>query len=225
MDNQTKIRKPAVAGFFYPRDPKKLADDVDRLLARAGTTETPGHIRVAVAPHAGYQYSGQVAAYSYRLLREQDFHTAVVVSPSHMEHFDFSSVYDGDGYETPLGMLKTGRDVAERLAAGGGSVKLSSRGHVQSHLARQEHAPAPARRPKKFTPPTIAELEDYRREKNLRLDPEQFVDFYESKGWMVGKTKMKDWKAAARNWARREIERHQQTTGGGGYTGMTSEFG
>ena len=57
----------------------------------------------------------------------------------------------------------------------------------------------------KFTPPTIDEVEDYRREKNLpNLYPEQFVDFYESKGWMVGKNKMKDWKAAARNWDRTE---------------------
>ncbi len=140
MDDDKNIRKPAVAGYFYPREPKKLADDIDRLMARTGPAEAPGRIRVAVAPHAGYQYSGQVAAYSYRVIREQQFHTAVVVSPSHMERFDFSAVFDGLGYETPLGVVETAEDVAKRLAVAGGSVKYSSRGHVQSHLTRQEHA-------------------------------------------------------------------------------------
>ena len=110
MEKSTNIRQPAVAGFFYPRDSQKLSDDVDRLLARSTPAAAPGKIRVAVAPHAGYQYSGQVAAHSYRLLRGQEFHTAVVVSPSHMERFEFSSVFDGDGYETPLGVVRTAKD-------------------------------------------------------------------------------------------------------------------
>jgi hypothetical protein len=41
-------------------------------------------------------------------------------------------------------------------------------------------------------------------EKTLNIDPDQFIDFYQSKGWLVGKTKMKDWKAAARNWSKRQ---------------------
>ena len=54
----------------------------------------------------------------------------------------------------------------------------------------------------RFFPPTIDEVEEYCREKGYSLDCERFVDFYESKGWMVGKNKMKDWRAAVRNWAR-----------------------
>lgn len=54
----------------------------------------------------------------------------------------------------------------------------------------------------RFTPPTAQQVREYAAEKGYILDADRFVDFYESKGWMVGKNKMKDWKAAVRNWAR-----------------------
>lgn len=56
--------------------------------------------------------------------------------------------------------------------------------------------------PTRFLPPTTEEVREYAKEKGYAIDAERFVDFYESKGWMVGKNKMKDWKAAARNWSR-----------------------
>lgn len=53
-----------------------------------------------------------------------------------------------------------------------------------------------------FTPPTVEEVREYCRSRNNNVDPEQFYDFYESKGWMIGKNRMKDWKAAVRTWER-----------------------
>lgn len=58
----------------------------------------------------------------------------------------------------------------------------------------------------RFLPPTIEEVRAYCTEKGYAVDPERFVDFYESKGWHVGKNKMKDWKAAVRNWNRMQRE-------------------
>lgn len=57
-----------------------------------------------------------------------------------------------------------------------------------------------------FTPPTVEEVREYCLDKGYmdRVNPNKFVDFYESKGWMIGKNKMKDWRAAVRNWASRE---------------------
>jgi len=55
-------------------------------------------------------------------------------------------------------------------------------------------------KPKRFVPPTPDDVKQYCRERNNAVDPERFVDFYASKGWMVGKTKMKDWKASVRTW-------------------------
>lgn len=55
---------------------------------------------------------------------------------------------------------------------------------------------------KRFTPPDVEEVRKYCIERNNNVDPESFVDFYESKGWMIGKNKMKDWKSAVRTWER-----------------------
>ena len=57
-----------------------------------------------------------------------------------------------------------------------------------------------------FVPPTLSEVKAYCQERNNGINPEQFIDFYESKGWFVGKNKMKDWKAAVRNWEQRRKE-------------------
>lgn len=56
----------------------------------------------------------------------------------------------------------------------------------------------------RFAPPTTEEVKAYVNEMGYRMDSQRFVDFYSSKGWMVGKTKMRDWKAAVRGWAARE---------------------
>ena len=57
-------------------------------------------------------------------------------------------------------------------------------------------------KPKVFIPPTVEQVREYCLESGYGIDPEQFVDFYESKGWMIGKNKMKSWKAAVRTWVK-----------------------
>lgn len=58
----------------------------------------------------------------------------------------------------------------------------------------------------RFTPPTLSEVEAYISEKGYHIDASSFIDFYESKGWMVGKNRMKDWKAAVRTWEKRRTD-------------------
>lgn len=57
---------------------------------------------------------------------------------------------------------------------------------------------------KRFTPPTVEQVRTYCTERRNMVDPQRFVDFYESKGWVVGKVQMKDWKAAVRTWERED---------------------
>ena len=59
-----------------------------------------------------------------------------------------------------------------------------------------------ANAPLRFMPPSVEEVRAYCQERNNGIDPETFVDFYEAKGWFIGKNKMKDWKAAVRTWER-----------------------
>lgn len=70
-------------------------------------------------------------------------------------------------------------------------------------------------RSSRFTPPTAAEVSAYASEKNYSIDADRFIDFYESKGWMVGKNKMKDWKASVRNWCRDKKKEEQLDAFGG----------
>lgn len=59
---------------------------------------------------------------------------------------------------------------------------------------------------KYFTKPTITELQDYINDNNFNVDADRFIDYYESNGWKVGKSSMKDWKATVRNWNRKETD-------------------
>ena len=63
--------------------------------------------------------------------------------------------------------------------------------------------------PKRFVPPSVEEVQTYCTERGNGIDAEAFIDFYKSKNWYVGRTKMVDWRAAVRNWERRRHEGHQ----------------
>ena len=62
---------------------------------------------------------------------------------------------------------------------------------------------------KRFYPPTLDEVKEYCEERKNNIDPMAFIDFYSSKGWMIGKNRMKDWKAAVRTWERKRKEQYQ----------------
>jgi len=72
----------------------------------------------------------------------------------------------------------------------------------EKEMVKEKVATAP-----RFTKPTLQDVQAYVDEQNLAMDAQAFVDFYESKGWKVGSTPMKDWRAACRNWARRDRQK------------------
>jgi len=104
------IRKPAVADAFYPGDPDELRKMVDGFIMDAKETKKEGVLRGLVVPHAGYIYSGPVAAYGYRLLsREQKrFSKIMIIGPSHYAAFFGAAESGADAWQTPLGIVKSG---------------------------------------------------------------------------------------------------------------------
>jgi AmmeMemoRadiSam system protein B/AmmeMemoRadiSam system protein A len=124
-----KVRQAAVAGGFYPADPKELSSMIDELLARVSGPAITDPILAAVAPHAGYQYSGPVAAYTYAALKGRKYSRVVVIAPSHYEGFGYTSIYDGDAYATPLGTIPVDKAFAKKLAKMSSTMKLSGHGH------------------------------------------------------------------------------------------------
>ena len=108
-------RPAAVAGDFYPADRQQLANAVKSYLrdAMPGGPEPPVAL---ICPHAGYLYSGQIAADAYRQAMGHDYDVVVIVGVNHRtEGFYGVSVYDGPGYATPLGVARCDRELARTL--------------------------------------------------------------------------------------------------------------
>ena len=107
-----KVRGPAVAGLFYPKDEDALKRQVDRLLAEV-KAEPVKNLRALVCPHAGYEFSGPVAAVAYKQLAGRKFSTVILLGPSHYALFMGAFVSTVDAYQTPLGMVPLGPTAAK----------------------------------------------------------------------------------------------------------------
>jgi|Deesub1362A_J573_1020465.scaffolds.fasta_scaffold03798_8 hypothetical protein len=110
-----KIKEPNVSGKFYPSDKTTLASVVDGFLNKVDTSPPPGRLLALISPHAGYIYSGQVAAYSYARLKDKDIDTVIIIGPSHYSAFEGVSVYKEGKWKTPLGMVDIDTKIAKSL--------------------------------------------------------------------------------------------------------------
>jgi AmmeMemoRadiSam system protein B/AmmeMemoRadiSam system protein A len=135
---RAQVRPAAVAGSFYPADPKELAKMVDDFIAHATPPAVEGAIQTLVSPHAGYEFSGAVAANGYALIKGKHYDRVVVIAPSHVDGFDFVSVFNGDAYQTPLGTVPVDKAFCKKIVSGE-MVQLSTRGHIIPG-ERGEHA-------------------------------------------------------------------------------------
>jgi len=127
------VRPPAVAGSFYPADPNVLAADLRRLLAAV-----PGPLQPApkalIAPHAGYVYSGPIAATAYARLRDahRDITRVVLIGPAHRVAFAGIGVSTAEAFRTPLGDVPLDADgIVEALSLPG--VVTLDEAHRQEH--------------------------------------------------------------------------------------------
>lgn len=84
--------------------------------------------------------------------------------------------------------------------------KSAKRDKRKTSAEQQRNTDKNVKNVKNIVPPTIEMVEQYCLEQNLPINPQKFMDYYDSNGWKVGKSKMKDWQATVRSWARREAE-------------------
>ena len=108
------VKEPSVAGTFYPADRKELRETVEGFLAKAEKGQRDGKLIALVSPHAGYRFSGQVAAYGYKEIKGSGIKKVILIGPSHHSAFKGASVYTKGSFRTPLGDVK----IDETLAAG-----------------------------------------------------------------------------------------------------------
>jgi AmmeMemoRadiSam system protein B/AmmeMemoRadiSam system protein A len=117
MEKDTVInRKPAVAGTFYPSNPSELNDDLERMFSAGTPDRKLMNIVALISPHAGYVYSGIVAASAYNQLSpEKIYDNVFIIGTSHQVSFDGASIYTEGNFLTPLGVVKVNITLANQL--------------------------------------------------------------------------------------------------------------
>ena len=127
------IRESAVAGTFYPDNKAELSVMIDEFLNKAELPKLDKNIRAIIVPHAGYVYSGQVAAYSYKSLTGQDIKTIILIGNSHKEYFDGISVYERGYFRTPLGDVEIDKDLAKKTIDANEKITFKESAHISEH--------------------------------------------------------------------------------------------
>lgn len=125
------IREPAVAGMFYPSDRESLEELVSSFISGSGRSPDD-LITGIVSPHAGYVYSGAVAGAAFASAPD-DVRNVIVIAPPHSYPVMGASVYDGEGYRTPLGTAPVQREITSRLLQAGLSFQPPA--HRSEHSA------------------------------------------------------------------------------------------
>lgn len=128
-----KIRESVLAGSWYPGHAETLRRDIRRYLDEARVTHPNGPLTALVAPHAGYMYSGGVAAHAYKLLEGQSWDTVMILAPSHRLPFDGASVCAGGGYATPLGVVPVDEEVTAALLQHSPPFRDFPQAHAHEH--------------------------------------------------------------------------------------------
>jgi MEMO1 family protein len=127
------VRKPAVAGQFYPSDRGTLSRAVAGFLADALAPSGERPVAIVV-PHAGYMFSGQIAADAYKEASGFDYETVVILGVNHTTAgFDGISVYPSGGFETPLGIALVDADLAARVMKADKRFAFSPPVHEREH--------------------------------------------------------------------------------------------
>jgi len=127
------VRPPAVAGSFYPEEPRRLAAHVQALLAQA-LPPRDGRPIALVVPHAGYAFSGLIAADAWRQVQGQSYDVVVLLGTNHTAGF-FSgiSVFIGSGFRTPLGVVQVDEKASSGLLAADHDCSSDPGPHEREH--------------------------------------------------------------------------------------------
>ena len=133
------VRRPAVAGAFYPADPAHLEAAVKAYLEDARLPRLKGNVRAVIAPHAGYIYSGPIAGYSFRALAPlPDDATVYLMGPAHYAPVNEAALGDFQAMETPLGRIEVDTEMVESLAKSTSCLTIQNDAHIPEHSLEVE---------------------------------------------------------------------------------------
>lgn len=137
------IREALGAGRWFPGGERELGNMVEKYMADAKTEELSGPIVSALAPHAGYVYSGKVAGYTFRAIKDNAAagyrpETVVVLGLSHRGGFQGVALMDGDSLRTPLGEVEIDKEALKELTSGSSRIFSDYGPHDGEHSAENE---------------------------------------------------------------------------------------
>ncbi|MDH5661819.1 MAG: AmmeMemoRadiSam system protein B [Elusimicrobiota bacterium] len=130
---ESKVRRARWSDQFYPGSPKALRDVVKVFLEKVDQEKLPGKLVALISPHAGYVYSGQVAAYAYRQLAGEHFDTVILLGSSHRAPVRGASVYAEGWWETPLGKVKVDSEFATKITNKHQFFHFDEKAHKDEH--------------------------------------------------------------------------------------------
>ena len=172
-DGQTSapvVRPATQAGRFYDADPKRLSHEVDSFLALHAKDKKYQDVAALIVPHAGYYFSGNVAAAAYMSLpKDKAYKRIFLLGPSHHEWLDGASVNsEADYYATPLGQVKVDRETAQKLTAAESVFSYRPEAHDREHCLEVQ-LPFLQRRFEEVPPivPIIISTNDFKKLKRM----------------------------------------------------------
>lgn len=133
MTSYENVRQPAAAGMFYDSDPQKLVSSINGYLTKADPEGVSGQVIALISPHAGYPFSGQAAAFGFKLLDPERTHRVFVVAPSHRTWFRGVSIPSVQAYQTPLGSIPLDQEACETLLTQNTLFSSVPQAHHQEH--------------------------------------------------------------------------------------------
>jgi MEMO1 family protein len=134
--SQDKItdRQPVAAGRFYPGDKQTLTRDISGYFESCSKTPVTWNVRAIISPHAGYVFSGKIAAEAFHSIPGNTVYKNIfIIGSSHVMAFDGASVYKSGDYITPMGKASVNREIAVKLISENKVFNFSEDAHLQEH--------------------------------------------------------------------------------------------
>ena len=136
----------------------------------------------------------------------------VVIKHWYIHNYIRKDTYNETPYKEQKQMLELDENKSYRLIDENCVVGIPTVDEPSTQVRLGKDRLGKEKKRERFSKPTVEEVRAYCQERNNKVDPETFIDFYESKGWKIGKESMKDWKAAVRTWEKREKPQIKKTS-------------
>ncbi|MBU0549783.1 MAG: AmmeMemoRadiSam system protein B [Candidatus Omnitrophica bacterium] len=110
-----EVKQPNVSGRFYPADRGELTRLIDNLLTEAKAADIKEDVLVLISPHAGYEFSGKIAAAGYKAVKNRHYDTVIILAPSHYAGFKGAALWPKGAFRTPLGSIPVDEELSYNL--------------------------------------------------------------------------------------------------------------